>query len=525
MVVQARPTFVREHMGFAHFIARRILVDKDRQDRLSRPIVLIAVLGIVIGMAVMILTVGISTGFQREVRAKVTGAGSHIEIVPLGGGDTRDSERMTIEQPFYPWLDTVPGVARISVFALKPGIVETENEIEGVVVKGLGADHDWTFLRRHLVRGGILPIPDTAGMASALISNWLAKRLRQGTGDTVTIYLVRDSDEPRARKFLVRGIYETGIEKIDQQLVFVDIAHIQRFAQWGLRAEMSVYDTVSPKGIRIEGHAFGGVPPYEYEWPGTALKGRGPHWISTSTDTTITLVTHDIRGTIPDTAWIRIAPGMHAPGQRDILTRTLANITRGGSGGSYGAYCGGFEVALNDHRDLMAMDDLIYNEFLDPDQRTITALQRFPEIFTWLDLLDTNVVVVIVLMVVVAIINMTSALLIIILERTNMIGTLKALGTGNGTICRIFLIDAAYILGIGIILGDILGIGLAMLQKGFGIVRLPVESDYVDTVPVALDPLPIALLNAGTLLVCVLALMIPSMLVTRIAPARAVRFA
>jgi len=130
-----------------------------------------------------------------------------------------------------------------------------------------------------------------------------------------------------------------------------------------------------------------------------------------------------------------------------------------------------------------------------------------------------------VLMVVVAIINMTSALLIIILERTNMIGTLKALGTGNGTIRRIFLIDAAYILGIGIILGDILGIGLAMLQKGFGIVRLPVESYYVDTVPVALDPLPIALLNAGTLLVCVLALMIPSMLVTRIAPARAVRFA
>ncbi|MBS1944251.1 MAG: ABC transporter permease, partial [Bacteroidetes bacterium] len=121
-------------MGFAHFIARRILSDSERQDRLSRPIVIIAVLGIVIGMAVMILTVGISTGFQGEVRAKVTGAGSHIEIVPLAQEDANASARVQIAQPFYPWLDTVPGVKHIQVFALQPGIVETERDIQGVVV-------------------------------------------------------------------------------------------------------------------------------------------------------------------------------------------------------------------------------------------------------------------------------------------------------------------------------------------------------------------------------------------------------
>jgi len=511
-------------MGFAHFIARRILVDKDRQDRLSRPIVLIAVLGIVIGMAVMILTVGISTGFQREVRAKVTGAGAHIEIVPLGGGDTRDSERMPIAQPFYPWLDTVPGVKHISVFALKPGIVETDDEIQGVVVKGIGADHDQSFLRQHLVGGEVLAIPDTGGTASTLISAWLAQRLRQGTGDTVTIYLVRAGDEPRARKFRVSGIYETGIEKIDQQLVFVDIAHVQRFAQWGLRAEMSVYDTVSPRGILVEGHAFGNSLAFEYEWPGTDLSGAGPHWIAAHGDTTITLVVHDVSGTIPDSARVLLSTNGVLPDQA-ILDRGHVTVTRSGSGGSYKDYCGGFEVALNDHHDLMALDDRIYNQFLDPGQRTITALERFPEIFTWLDLLDTNVVVVIVLMVIVAIINMTSALLIIILERTNMIGTLKALGTGNRVIRRIFLIDAAYILGFGIVLGDLLGIGLALLQRRFSIVTLPVESYYVSVVPVDLDPLPIILLNAGTMLVCVLALVIPSMMVARIAPARAIRFA
>jgi lipoprotein-releasing system permease protein len=133
-------------------------------------------------------------------------------------------------------------------------------------------------------------------------------------------------------------------------------------------------------------------------------------------------------------------------------------------------------------------------------------------------------VVVIVLMVIVAIINMTSALLIIILERTTMIGVLKALGTANGTIRRIFLIDAAYILGFGIVLGDLLGIGLCLLQQRFGLVRLPIESYYVDQVPVHIDPLAVLGLNAGTLAVCVAALVLPSMLVSRIAPARAIRF-
>lgn len=538
-----RPTFARKAMGFPHFIARRILSDKDRQDRLSRPIVVIAVLGVIIGMAVMILTVGISTGFQREVRAKVTGAGSHIEIVPLAHADTRESERMRIDQPFYPWLDTVTGVRHISVFALKPGIVETDDEIQGVVVKGVGADHDWSFLGEHMIDGEVLSIPDTAGYATTVISSWLARRLRQGVGDTVTIYLIRGREEIRPRRFKVKGVYETGIEKIDHQVVFVDIAHIQRFAQWGLQAEISVGPVENGRFVELEGRAFGGEREFTFDWPGTDLKGPGPHrlqlwdWHNPDTrpeefgrpphDTSFTLIVSDDEGTIPDTARVRIVPDLtfsitHSLGTDQVVERI--RVERSGSMGSYAKYCGGFEVALDDYHDLLAVDDLIYTGYLDETQRTITVQQKFPEIFAWLDLLDTNVVVVIVLMVIVAIINMTSALLIIILERTNMIGVLKALGTGNGAIRRIFLIDAAYILGTGILLGDVLGVGLALLQRATGLVRLPVESYYVDAVPVALDAAPIILLNAGTLLVCVLALIIPSMMVSRIAPAKAIRF-
>ncbi len=513
----------RNNVGFPHFIARRIIggTDPDRSG-LSRPIVFIAVLGIVIGMAVMILTVGISTGFQREVRAKVTGAGSHIEIVPLTQTDAKDSPRVLIAQPFYPSLDTVPGIAHISVFAVKPGIVETENEIQGVVVKGVGHDHDWTFIRSHLLSGDVLARSDS-GFPETLISNWLAKRLRQGIGDTVTIYLVKGHDDIRPRKFRVKGIYETGLEKIDHQIVFIDIAHIQRFAQWGVQAEINVLDSASTNGILIKGEAFGGDHSFAYEWPGTSLKGQGPHTICTQRDTTLMLVVRDESNSVPDTAWIRLVPDMHSR-SGPCAPRSLMSIQRHTSGGSDQRYCGGFEVALNDYRDLERLDDRIYSDFLGEDLRTITVKEKFPEIFAWLELLDTNVVVVIALMIIVAIINMTSALLIIILERTNMIGVLKALGSGNGAIRRIFLIDAAYILGFGIVIGDALGIGLALVQKIFGLVRLPIESYYVDQVPIDLDPWPILALNIGTLLVCVIALVVPSMMVSRIAPAKAIRF-
>jgi len=518
--VNSAAIFVGFPMAFAHFIARRILFDKDRQDRLSRPIVLIAVLGIVIGMAVMILTIGISTGFQGEVRAKVTGAGGHLQIVPLAQADPKASERVRIEQSFYPWLDTVPGVAHIQVFALQPGIVQTGEEIQGVVVKGVGADQDWGFLKKSLVAGNVLDIGDTV-RSQTLISRWMARRLRLDVGDTITIYLVKGREEVRPRKFRIQGIYETGLEKVDHQLALVDIAHLQRFAQWGIQAEMQV-EIASGDSLHITALAFGGDRSYHYRWPGTTWEGKGPHAIAVppGSEAKITLIAGDDGGTLPDTAWVNLK----RPTQKFEETMALAQVTRGGHGGTYKDYCGGFEVSLKDYTQLTKLDDRIYNDFIGPGLRTITARQQYPEVFSWLELLDTNVIVVIVLMVLVAIINMASALLIIILERTNMIGVLKALGTSNGQMRRIFLIDAAYILGVGIVLGDLLGIGLALAQKKWGLARLPIESYYVDKVPIDLSFGPILALNIGVLLVCVLAMVLPSMYVSRIAPAKAIRF-
>ena len=471
----------------------------------------------------MIVTVAITTGFQGEVRAKVTGAGSHLQITSIRQSDPKETPRMPIERSYYPWLDTLPEVAHIQVYATKPGMIETAGEIQGVIVKGVGADHDWSFLQKHLVAGSIPAIGDTANPIDILLSRYLGRRLEIDVGDTITVYLVRGREDIRPRRFHVSGFYETGLEQLDHQLVYLDIAHIQRFAQWGVSAELMVYDTVIENGVRIEGLAFGGDRIHRFHWPGTGLRGRGPHDICVKGDTTIMLVVSDASRTTPDTAWIRLEPRVNS--DQACFDRSQIEVIRGGSGGSHKYYVGGFEVLLHDMADLDRMDQLLYFDHLDVDERSLSVRERFPEIFAWLELLDTNVIVVIVLMVIVAIINMTSALLIIILERVNMIGIIKALGGTNGQVQRIFLLHAAYILATGIIIGDLVGIGICLVQDHFGVVRLPVESYYVDAVPVTLEFWPILLLNLGTLAVCLLALLLPSLLVTRISPVKAIRFA
>ncbi len=478
-------------------------------------------------MAVMIITVGITTGFQREVRAKVAGAGAHLQITAIRQTDPKETPRVPIAQSFYPSLDTVPGVAHIQIYATKPGIIETPDDIEGVVVKGVGKGHDWTFLHDHLVAGSLPAIGDTAHPIDLLLSRYLGKRLHIGVDDTITVYLVKDRDDIRPRKFRVSGLYETGLEQLDHKLVYLDIDHLQRFSQWGLKAEILVHDTIDQGSVIVEGLAFGGDRIYTYEWPGRDWQGKGPHRLPARLKTAerISLIVHDADRTIPDTAWIELGLVDSSLAFKESLQpRTVRILGHGGSGGSSTKYCGGFEVTLDRFEDIMEMDDLVYTRYLGPELRSLSARDRFPEIFAWLELLDKNVIVVIVLMIIVAIINMTSALLIIILERTTLIGVLKALGSTNGAIRRIFLIDAAYILGAGIILGDLLGVLLCLVQQHFGIVTLPVEIYYVDVVQVDLRLWPILVLNAGTLLVCVAALVLPSLLVTRIAPAKAIRF-
>ncbi|MCX6251520.1 MAG: FtsX-like permease family protein [Bacteroidetes bacterium] len=401
------------------FIARRIL--SGNKANFSRPIVRIAVVSIALGLSVMFLSIAILTGFQKQIREKVIGFGAHIQISHFDENASYEPRPVSINQKFYPDLEKVKGIKHIQVFATKAGIIKTNDQIQGVLLKGVGSDYDWSFFKPRIVEGACFQVTDTGRTNEVLLSRKLASLLKFKVNDVLRVYFI-SGNNTLGRKFHISGIYETGLEEFDKLYVFCDIHHIQKLNNWE-----------------------------------------------------------------PD----QVA---------------------------------GFEVILDNFSDIDRLGKYVYQNIgYNLDSRTIRQL--YPQIFDWLDLQDINVVIILVLMILVAGITMISTLLIIILERTNMIGVLKALGMSNLGVRKIFLYNAAYIIGIGLFWGNVIGLILSLLQQKYGIITLPQESYYVPVVPVNLDILNICLLNIASLIICFVMLIVPSFIITRISPVKAIRFA
>ncbi len=515
-------------MNSALFIARKMIRREGMRRRFSRPIISIAVIAIAISLAVMILAIAIVTGFQNEIRNKVIGFGSHIRITSFAANNSLESTPMPIRQPFYPGLNEVDGVRHIQLYATKPGIIETKEEIQGIIAKGIGEDFDWTFFGKHLKEGHLMHIEQGKKNDSILISQYLARRLKIGLNDVMRMYFIPGSGIPSRKQFKVAGIYETGLEEFDQQMVMVDIAQIQSQSNWGVQAFLQASAGCNAGQIAVTATARGFYKNYTYDW-GDRRTGPGPHLICPKGDTTVRVVIRDVPKnnaapgiSYPDTAWLSfhfLTPPdgscRCADGDFETTLRT--------SGGSGQYYTGGFEVLLKAYEDLGNMDYIVYHH-IGNDMRTRTILEQFPEIFGWLAMIDVNVYVIIVLMIVVAVINMMSTLLILILEKTNMIGILKAMGMKNWSIRKVFLYNAAHLGLVGMFWGNLSGIALAFLQKYFGIIRLPQENYYLSQVPINLQWDHLLLINLGTLVVCLVVLILPSYMITRIAPVQAIRF-
>lgn len=413
-------------MNLPYFIAGRLIKGRREGTSFSRPINIIAIVAIAMGLAVMIIAVSVLTGFKQQIRDKIVGFGSNIQILNFDSNYSLETIPISSNQEFVPEINKIEGIKHIQVFATKAGIIKTENAIQGVVLKGVGSDFDWDFFKSNMIEGTVFTVTDTGRTNQVIISKKISEMLGIKTGDSFAMYFVQDP--PRSRKFTISGIYETSLEEFDKMYVFCDISHIRRLNGWD-------DDQVS-----------------------------------------------------------------------------------------------GFEIFINDFDRLDDMfqavrDAVGYKLVENETQFKVTSIRmRYPQIFDWLNFQDMNVLIIITLMLLVAGFNMISGLLILILEKTNMIGILKALGTENKTIRKIFLYQAVYLIGKGLIWGNVVGLGLALLQLKTGIITLDPTSYYIKTVPVNLDLTHILLLNSGTILAIILMLIVPSQLVTRITPVKAIRY-
>ncbi|WP_317191340.1 ABC transporter permease [Hymenobacter guriensis] len=378
----------------------------------------IAIVSIALGVAVMIVSFSILEGFRNEIQNKIFSFGSHLTISKYDNNNSLEVEPIGNVQLLND-LKRFPEVQSTQPFARKTAIIKTREEVLGVVLKGIDERQSPSLMRQNLVDGKFLSFPDTAASDQVLLSRKVADKLRLKVGDDALFYFIQNP--PRVRRFVVSGIYQTGLDEFDEVYVIGDIRQIRELNAW------------------------------------------------------------------PDTL------------------------------------VGGMEVVLKDFKQLDPVADNLY-ENLRYDLKLDKITDEYAQLFDWLQLLNRNVVIFLLLIVFVATFNMVATIFIMILERTNMIGVLKAIGATDNQIRSMFFFRGLNLAIRGIFYGNLAGLGFCAIQYFFHIIPLDPENYYMDRVPIYWDPLIIVVLNVATFLMSLLAVLLPTYLISRIKPVVAIKF-
>lgn len=407
------------------YIARRIS-NHNKKSKLSQSIIKINIAGIALGVAVMIISISVVTGFKKQITDKVIGFAAHIQITNFDANNSYETEPISTSQTFLPELEVMPGITHVNCFANKYGVLKKGAEFQGLVFKGVGSDFNPDFINSNLVKGFFPVYSDTARSNLIVISEWVANKLLLDTGDLTGAFFIQDP--PRARRFKIAGIYSTTLEEFDKLFTYCDIKHLQKLNNWtdnqvsGFEIYTDNYkliDDYYSKVYRIAGMTF-----------------------------------------LPDGSKLRIN----------------------------------------------------------------SIKQKYPHIFDWLNLQDMNVWVILCLMLLIAGFNLISGLLILILDRTHMIGLLKAMGTNSRSLKKIFIYQSSFLAIKGLLIGNIIGIGLCLLQQQFNIIRLDQSAYFLNSVPINLSVSAILLLNLGTFALTLLMLQLPLRIISNIEPSKSIRF-
>ncbi len=411
-------------MNIELFIAQRLFATRKGEKRISKPAVLIAQWGVAVGLMVMILSVCIVIGFKHQVREKIIGFGQHIQV--RNYESTLQGEMpVTATDSLLITLKKIPLVDNAQRYAQKPGLIAVDDEFDGIVLKGIGNGYDLSFFADYMKDGELPTFSDTSSSGSLLLSKAIADKMKISVGDKVNIYFVQNN--VKARRFTVKGLYETNLAEMDNIVALTDIYTVRRLNGWA-----------------------------------------------------------DDK-------------------------------------------CTGIEITVTDYDYLEQVRDSVV-ELMDMETRRNyeklyiqTVEEMNPALFAWLDILDGTVWVILILVLSVAGFTMISGLLILILEKSNLIGILKAIGAQDVSIRKIFLYYAMFIIGRGMLWGNAIAFTLSVLQYYYGIVKLDPEMYYMDRVPIEFSWWLIPL-NIAMFILSVAMLLLPSMLISHIEPTKAIRF-
>lgn len=410
-------------MGLSYHIAKRIAFNK--QQSFSRFIIRLSVVATAVSIIAMIITLAFVNGFQEKVADKIFGFWGHIRVQKYETGKSLISEELplTKNKAIEEIIAATPGVVSYQSFATKSAVLESNTEIEGVLIKGIEKNENHSALKKFLVKGRWMDFTGSMYSKETIVSDAVAKQLQIKINDTIKVHFVSTNADAQKtyRKLVVVGFYHTGIDEYDKLFMIADINLIRRINNW----------------------------------------------------------------------------------ESDQI--------------------GGYEVFVDQYQQLGTISSSLSNA-LPSEWMSKSIKEIYPNIFDWLDIQDVNRNVVFIVMGIVALINLITCLLILMLERTNMIGLLKSMGATNWTIQKIFILYASFITLAGVGFGLIIGVGICLFQQATGFITLDEASYYITVAPIKIIWWQVAAVCAGTSIVCFISLFLPTLLIPKVSPVKAIEF-
>jgi lipoprotein-releasing system permease protein len=405
-------------LNLSYFISKRI--SKQTGEGFSTTIHKIAVASIGIGLGAAIISFLIMRGFQDTVKNKIYSFSGHMLVTKFTMNNSMEETPMDINIDLFKNYSVYPGVRHAQEFAHKAGLIKTDDEVLGVVLKGVGKSYDSTVFQDNMVAGRFLHLPDSGYANEVMLSSVIARKIKAEVGDQVIVHFFQNP--PRFRRLNVVGIYETNLsEYFDGKIIIGDIRLIARLNEWA--------DSVA----------------------------------------------------------------------------------------------GGIELFVDD---INRIEDIALSigETIDFDQNVQPVSDKYIQVFEWLHLLSRQVNILLSVILTVVCVNMISVILILVMERTQMIGMLKALGATNRVIRNVFVYNGVNLVVKGLLLGNLIGLGFCFLQDRFKWITLNPQDYYMSFVPISWHWEMVLVLNLLTFMIVTVVLLLPTAIIASINPIKAIRF-
>ena len=409
-------------MKFEFFLAKRIISTKAYKSSISAPIIKIGIIAIALSVIVMLISISTGIGLQNEIRDKVSAFNGHIQISNFDSNNSEESIRpINVSMDLLQALGSINNIKSLNQIGLKFGIIRTSENFDGALFKGVDSTYNWSNISDYVIRG-FTPNISSITSNEVLISDNLSNKLDLKINDSFQMIFSRNLESKVIiRKFNIVGLYDSGFNEIDENIIFGDLKHLKRINNWNNNQS------------------------------------------------------------------------------------------------------GAIEIFIDDYSLLSETSRIIYQS-TPSNYNSVNIKQKYSSIFDWIQIFDKNIIAILFIMVLVCSINIISVLLVLILERTNMIGILKSIGADNSSIKSVFLIIVSYIIFLGLLIGNLVGLGLLFAQKKLSLVKLDPEIYYTSQVPVYLSLDYVLILNLFTFLVCLFSIVIPSFLISKISPIDSIKF-